>query len=371
MNLDYFLFEYISMYNPKFTITNKILKNIGIIEACKEIIDHAPLLPYYEKQFRDDAMVRTVHYGTHLEGNELNLTQAEKVMLGQQVIARERDIQEVINYRKVMEYIEKSKIHNSKILPDRQAGKTLIDEELIKHLHRLTVDRILKPQKCGEYRSTLVVVRNSVTGEVSFRPPMALAIPYQIKDLLAFLNRSSKQDIHPVLRSGIVHYELVRIHPFVDGNGRVGRALSTLILFLEGYDIRKFFSLEEYFDKDATYYYDALQSVGRNKGDLTHWLEYFTQGLAIELSKIKDKVEKISVDGKLRERLGGQPLMLTDRQLRIIEFIQKTGYLQNQAFRGLFPMISDDTILKELKVLAQNGIVKKIGSTKSAKYIMT
>src|SRR3989344_3387270 len=98
------------MYSPKFSITNNILKNIGIIEASREVIDHAPLLPYYEKQFRDSALTRTVHYGTHIEGNELNLNQAEKVMMGQEVVARERDIQEIINYRKAMEFISELKV---------------------------------------------------------------------------------------------------------------------------------------------------------------------------------------------------------------------------------------------------------------------
>ncbi len=173
------------------------------------------------------------------------------------------------------------------------------------------------------------------------------------------------------MKSGSVHYELVRIHPFLDGNGRVARALSTLILFLEGYDIRKFFSLEEYFDKEAVRYYDALQSVGKNDGDLTKWLEYFTEGLAIELSKIKDRVERISIDAKLREKLGGKPIMLSDRQLKIIEYIQKTGYLQNKAFGGLFPMVSEDTILNELKGLMRAGIIRKQGVTKASKYVMS
>ena len=83
------------MYSPKFTITNKILKNIGSVEASKEVIDNAPLLPYYERQFQNQALVRTVHFGTHIEGNELNLSQAEKVMQGVEVSARDRDIQEV------------------------------------------------------------------------------------------------------------------------------------------------------------------------------------------------------------------------------------------------------------------------------------
>ena len=350
------------MYEPKFTISNKILKNIGIIEACKEVIDHAPLLPYYEKQFRDEALARTVHHGTHIEGNELNLTQTEKVLAGQEVVARERDIQEVINYRKAMEFIDESRIKNQ---------ESRIDEELIKHLHKLTVNKIMEEGKAGVFRKTQVVVKNSHTGEISFRPPMAVAISFQIKHILSFINTSSAQDIHPVLKSGVVHYEIVRIHPFLDGNGRVARALSTLILFLEGDDIRKFFSLEEYFDHDASAYYEVLQSVEKREGDLTFWLEYFTQGLAIELSKIKEQVEKISVDGKLKERLGGKPLLLSERQIKIVQFIQKTGHLQNKAFPSLFSMVSEDTILNELKGLLKVGIIRKQGVTKGAKYIMT
>jgi len=347
------------MFTPKFTITNKILKNIGNIEGSKEVIDKAPLLPYYEKEFQQNAIVRSVHYGTHIEGNELNLSQAERVMSGQEVVGRERDIQEVINYRKVMEYIGQTQVSDS---------KTKIDEELIQHLHKLTVNKILEPEKVGVFRKTQVVVKNSLNGEVSFRPPISVAVPFQIKDLLLFIN--SESEIHPVLKSAIVHYELVRIHPFLDGNGRVARALSTLILFMEGYDIRKFFSLEEYFDSDASAYYKALQSVSAAEGDLTTWLEYFSLGLSIELTKIKEKVENISIDGKLKEKLGGKPLMLSGRQLKIIEYIQKTGYLQNQAFEQLFPMVSEDTILNELKSLVKSGIIKKHGVTKGAKYIM-
>jgi len=350
------------MYSPRYTITNKILKNIGIIEACREVIDKAPLLPYYEKQFRDDALIRTVHYGTHIEGNELNIDQAENVIMGKDVVARQRDIQEVINYRKVMRYIEE--------LGEKSAHGEKVDEDLIKHLYSLTVKKILPAETIGNYRKKQVVVRNSYTGKVSFKPPLSVAIPFQIKDLVAFINSKSEQDIHPVLKSGVVHYELVRIHPFLDGNGRVARALSTLILFLEGYDIRKFFSLEEYFDKEAVRYYDALQSVEKNDGDLTKWLEYFTQGLSIELSKIKDRVERISIDANLREKLGGKPIMLSDRQLKIIEYIQKTGYLQNKAFPQLFPMVSEDTILNELKGLMKAGIIRKQGKTKAARYVM-
>ena len=108
------------MYSPKYTITNSILKNIGTIEACKEIIQEAPLIPAYERQFQEEAMIRTVHHGTHIEGNDLSFEQAGKVIRGSfgetnaekavekvGITARERDIQEVINYRTVMEFLDK------------------------------------------------------------------------------------------------------------------------------------------------------------------------------------------------------------------------------------------------------------------------
>lgn len=352
------------MYQPHFTITNKILRNIGTIEASREVIKHAPLLPFYEKKFQNEALIRSVHYGTHIEGNELNLSQAERVVMGQQVIARERDIQEVMNYRKVMDYIGEWGTKTT-------AGvKQEITEDLILYLHKLTVDKILPDETFGVYRKTQVVIKSSITGEVAFRPPVAMSVPFQVADLVSFINSKSDYDIHPVLKSGIVHYELVRIHPFIDGNGRVARALSTLILFQEGYDIRRFFSLEEYFDSDAARYYESLQSVERNGGDLTGWLEYFTEGLAIELSKIKEKVASVSVDVKLKEKLGGKPFMMNDRQLKIVEYIQKMGYLQNQSFKSLFPMLSEDSVLLDLQALVKAGIIKKQGVTKGAKYVM-
>lgn len=344
------------MYRPDFAITNKILKNIGDIEAAKEVIEHAPLLPYWEKKFQDEAILRTTHHGTHIEGNELSLTQVQKILDGERIVARERDVQEILNYRQVVDFIGDKK------------GEE-IDESTIKRLHKLAVAKLLDEDVSGEYRQKEVVIRNSITGEVSFRPPRSVEVEWQIKDLVEFIQ--TEKEIHPVLKAGIVHYEFVRIHPFLDGNGRVGRALSMLTLFGDGYDIREFFSLEEHFDRNAEEYYEALQSVSKNNGDVTVWLEYFTHCLAIELTKIKEKIERISIDSKLKQKLGGAPVMLSERQLKIIEYIQETGYLENKAFASLFPDVSEDTALREVQDLVKKGIISKKGKTKGVKYLLS
>lgn len=369
------------MYTPKFTITNKILKNIGIFEAAREVIINAPLVPAWEAKFREEAIIRTVHHGTHIEGNALNFTEAAAVIEGKEVVGRERDIQEVLNYRKVLDFMDlfhgvdkKLKTIDSVVdtterdIITRSEGK--ITEEIILHLHRLVTDRMLSPDHGGGYRNIQVVVKNSQTGEITFRPPPALEVPFQVRAFLQFLHTTSPEDVHPALKAGVTHYELVRIHPFVDGNGRVARSIAQLVLFLEGYDTKKFFALEEYYDREAMQYYDALQTVEKNEGDLTRWLEYFTQGLAIELTRVKEKVQSLSRDSKLKEELGGQQMILTPRQIKLVEYIQNTGYLQNKAFFEIFPMISEDTVLRELKDLLDKGIIKKEGSTKGARYVI-
>ena len=339
------------MYQPYFTISNKILKNIGLIEAAREVIKNSPLLPLWERKFQENAVIRTVHHGTHIEGNRLNLSEVQRVVEGKEVVGRERDVQEVINYRNVVEYISQ----------ERE-----ITEKIIKKLHQLTTDKILPALESGKYRTKQVVVRNSLTGEVTFRPPPAVEMPYLIEEFLIWLNGLVSKEVHPVLKAGIVQYELVYIHPFLDGNGRVARALAILILYNQDYDIRRFFSLEEHYDQDAESYYRALQSV--KNANLTPWLEYFSQGLAIELTRIKERVQKISQDLALKEKLGGKQIYLSERQIKIIEFIRRAGFLQNKAFPTIFPMISEDTVLRELKDLMKRGIIKKKGTTKAARY---
>lgn len=351
------------MYAPKFIISNKILKNVGSIEASKEVIENAPLVPSFEKQFQTDATLRTVHHGTHIEGNDLTLYQTKKILEGAEVYARARDIQEVVNYRNVTTLLDE--------LVSKRGGYEL---EMLKDIHRVTVDKIIVPEKVGVFRNTEVVIKEEGTGAVIFSPPPAIEVPYLLEDFLEWLNDAVAREIHPVIRAGIAHYILVAIHPFVEGNGRTVRAFSSLVLMREGYDIKKFFSLEEHFDEDPAAYYDSLSQVDRqspNLGnrDITPWLEYFTVVVAAELEKIKDKVRKLSVDSRLKVKIGEQ-VALNERQMRLIEYISDQGSGGMAELKKVLSMVSEDTILRELRDLLGKGILKKQGSTKASKYVI-
>jgi len=374
------------MFYPVFSINNQILKNIGIIEGAKAIIDEAPLIPAYEKQFQQEAIVRTVHFGTRIEGNDLTFQEVAKLVEGQKITATERDIQEVINYRNVVSYLEElwSLYDANMPLPEE---KTVIpssngvnrpffySETLIKRIHELTTAKVIPEIDCGKYRHQQVVLKNTRTGEIAHRPPPAIEVPYLIADFIDWLNNSASREIHPAIRAAIAQYVLVAIHPFVEGNGRVSRAFAMLPLYVEGYDIRRLFSLEEYFDRNAESYYNTLQGTHELssdifKRDLTNWVSYFTEALAIELSRVKAKVQSLSRDIKLKQKLGGKQLHLTERQIKLVEYMQQFGGLRMPDAQQLLPMVSDDTIWRDLKKLVDSGAVEKRGSTKGAYYCL-
>ena len=351
------------MYSPRLTITNSILKSIGETEASKEVIESAPLVPAFEKQFQENAELRTVHHGTRIEGNELSLDQTKRVLEGEAVVARQRDIQEVINYRNV-----------TNLLDDLAFKRGEYDLETLLDIHRATVTQIIPEEKVGVLRTTQVVVKDEATGEVILSPPQFVQVPFLLEDFFAWLNSSESKELHPVIRAGIVHYILVTIHPFVEGNGRTVRAFSTLVLLKEGYDIKRFFSIEEHFDSDPAHYYHSLAQVDRQSKnimsrDLTPWIEYFTNAVSIELTKIKEKIRKLSMDTRLRVKIGEQ-VSLSERQMKLVEYITNQGMAVMTELKKVLPMVSDDTILRDLKKLVDKGIIKKEGTTKASRYVM-
>lgn len=350
------------MYTPLYTITNKILKDIGAIEAAKEVVDNAPLVPYFEKKFKTDAIIRTVHHGTHIEGNDLTLSQTKQVLEGEQITARERDIQEVINYRQATGLLEE--------FATKRGG---YETSMLLDIYRETVRKIVPDEKLG-IRKTQVIVREEGTGRIVFQPPPAIRVEYLLKDFFEWLNSFESRQIHPVLVAGIVHYVLVAIHAFVEGNGRSSRAMATLVLLREGYDIKQLFSLEEHFDNDLRGYYGALALVDQsaeeiNDRTLTPWLEYFTQSVATEFTKIKEQIRKLSIDSKLKLKIG-QQIALSERQIKLIEYLSEFHSAGMKELRSIIPMVSEDTILRDVKNLLDNKIIKKKGSTKAARYYL-
>ena len=384
-------------YKPIYSITNTILKNVGVIDSACEVITHAPLVPAWEKRFQTDARAKIIHHGTHLEGNDLNLNEVEEILApdlpstihnpqSSPLPARDRDIQEVINYRAVMDYLD-TLVPSRGTVPERNSRVQLekgssadegtvptgthipLTPSILAEVHRLTVEHILPQDEAGQYRSVKVIIRNTQSHEITFRPPGPLEVPGLIEELFKWLASPEGQEVHPLLRAGILHYELVRIHPFTDGNGRTARAMALLLLFLEGYEVKKFFALEEYYDAHPEEYYSALQSVTISH-ELTTWLEYFTLGISIEFNRVKSLVHKLSLDLHLKSTIGGRQITLSQRQIKLVEYIERYGEIGMGNVRELLSDVSDDTILRDLRDLVTKNLLIKKGSTKGTKYYL-
>ena len=163
-----------------------MLYEVITIEGAKAIIDEAPLIPAYEKQFQQEAIVRTVHFGTRIEGNDLTFQEVAKLVEGRSITAAERDIQEVINYRNVVAYLEELwALYDANMpLPEEKYNPNQSDsnirpffysETIIKKIHSLTTSKVIPDSEIGKYRHQQVVLKNTRTGEIAHRPPPAIA----------------------------------------------------------------------------------------------------------------------------------------------------------------------------------------------------
>jgi Fic family protein len=186
-----------------------------------------------------------------------------------------------------------------------------------------------------------------------------------MKGFVAWLNDKTTKELSPVLTSGIAHYELVRIHPFIDGNGRTARALATLILYLRGFDTKRFFALDDYYNEDRSRYYAALQTVDPETINLTQWLEYYTEGVAVSMGKVKQAILDLSLDRRLKEQKG--QIYLNDRQMKVLKYLQTNAKITINDIQKMFH-ISRDTANRDLKPLLENELIKRRGKGRATYY---
>ena len=339
------------MLKPKFTITNKINNSLLEIERARGFLDAAKLKEEWIKNLQSEALILEAHHSTHIEGTQLTLSQAKKILTGKPVKGvRKDDRQELINYKMALDFV-------SEFL-----GKKLkFTENLIKKIHEILVKNvrggILEP---GKFRKVQNYVVNSLTREVIYVPPPAPKVPQLMKEFIEWLNK--EKEISPILISGISQYQFVHIHPFLDGNGRTARVLCTLILYQYGYDFKKLFSLSEYYDKDRPEYYDAIQSVRESDMNMTGWLEYFTEGLKNQLIEVKIKGEKAIKKEVFIDKL--KKFNLNDRQQNILLYLLEENRASVEDIRQKFKLVKR-TIQRDFLKLVDLDLIKEIAKSKT------
>ena len=344
------------MFTPNFRYTNRIVNNLVLITSAREIVLNSYLVPKWEVSLRRDALIKAAHASTAIEGNPLTLEEVSQLAEGREVMASRKAKQEVLNYLNVLERIEKY-----------QNGGNVSEKSILRMHKDVTKETLDSFEHEGNYREIQVYVGNRITGEVTFMPPPPHDVPVLMGELIEWLNSDDSCNLSPVIVAGISHYEFVRIHPFVDGNGRTARALATLTLHIREFDIKKFFALDDYYDSDRMAYYNALKSVDPETLDLTDWLEYFTEGVLISISKVKEKVLKLSLERQMKEEKG--QIALTERQMKIIEYLQRNGRITTGDLAKMFN-VTRQAALKELSKLVEMEVIKLEGKGRGAHYVL-
>ncbi len=350
------------MFSPKYKLTDSIVAMLTSIAESKGIISRAKLLPQNEVKLRRQALIRMTHSSTEIEGNILNLKQVEAIVARKKVDAPSREIYEVENYLKALKYIDQ-------IVSKKQP----VTEKILLKVHRLVTDKTLPKDQSGHYRKGPVFVvrrRLGFTDEIVYRGPAAKDVPRLVRDLIAWLGKSQEQDINPVIVAGILHQEIAAIHPFSDGNGRTARAMATLILYERGYDFRRLFALEDYYNKNRAKYYEAI-NIGKNyqekRTDLTSWLEYFVKGFKEEIDNIKTQILALSlkkVNGGLKSKV-----YLDNDELRLLDFLDQVGRI---TIKDAVDVLNCPKRTAQLKLsqLKNFGIIIQIGKGPATAYVL-
>ncbi|MBI3769704.1 MAG: Fic family protein [Deltaproteobacteria bacterium] len=344
-----------SRFAPRFTITNAITAGLTAIERARGFLEAATLSDEWVRRMSQRALLLEAHHTTHIEGTQLTLEQAERLWAGETVEeARPDDVRELLNYRDAFQLVSQH----------LDSGKP-ITERLIREIHKRLVNGVRGGEGGpGRYRTIQNYVVNLRTRRVVYTPPRPRDVSPMMRGLVAWLGEASSA-VHPVLTAGIAQFQLVHIHPFVDGNGRTSRLLSTLCLYRSGYDIKRLFTISEFYDRDRAAFYRAIQSVREQGMDLTGWLEFFTGGLATQLGEVKARGRLV-----IRRDILAREHGLNPRQASIVELLLEKGELRIENVEAVFPSIHRRTLQRDLQGLVERRLVKTDGAARAIRYLL-
>ena len=314
---------------PPYDITPKILKLItAISQKLGEV--NANYLSKQSPQLRKQSRIKTIHSSLQIEGNTLSEEQITALIENKRVIGPEKDVLEVLNAIKLYEKIDKYQYFSDKSFLKAH-------QELMKGLI----------QSAGKYRNQGVgIVKGTKVEHVA---PPSENVPFLMKDLFEYLKDSEELTL---IKSCVFHYEMEFIHPFIDGNGRMGRLWQTLILMSE-YPVFEFLPFETLINQTQNEYYNSLAESDKS-GKSTYFIEYMLN----------------VIDESLKNLLNFNNRALKDKDR--LDYFIKLGAKEftRKDYMNTFKDLSSATASRDLKKGLELGLFKSTGILNKTKYIL-
>ena len=321
---------------PKYFLTPKITQFLQIIEANKAVIAQFSLPKEIEVNLRRQSVLKSSLFSAKIEGNPLTLEDLP------QKSSQDQKKREVFNILKGFEYI------NSRGQARDLSAKTVLE------LHRRVMEHLIDESSLGEFRHEVSAIFNSA-GIAIYLPPPPGQISKLIEKLLLFA-KSTKEPFIPI-RAALTHYSFEKIHPFLDGNGRVGRLVLNAILIKNGYGMGGLTSIEEFLDLHRSRYYRGLDD---SEKDVTDYVEFILEAIAESSTAAKTLVTT---------KQNASPVdYLLPRRAEILNIIRDHKMVNFDTIKRRFMSINERTLRYDLKKLADAGLVKKLGTTNGVYY---
>ena len=265
------------------TLTNEILKYITEIDKNRYKVSSVKLPKTVANKLRKNSKKKSSYASNKIEGNPLSESQVDEVIEMDERKHFLRPEQDVRNYFLALNFLEE-KLHSR----EKFSKKLILDVQKL-------VEKGASEEKIGlrgpMTPGMLFAVYDTKTGNPDYIPPEYCDIPGLLDELVEYVDTT---DDHPLIVAAVVHYQLVTIHPFEDGNGRTARLLSGYILDKNGYGFNGIGSLEEYFAYDIDEYYEAIQmglpalyySGRENPPKPEIWVNYFLRMVLLYSGKV-------------------------------------------------------------------------------------
>jgi Fic family protein len=313
--------------NPPYTLTPEILNLVT--EVSQKIGEvKASFLIKQSPELRKKNRIKTIQASLAVEGNTLSIDQVTAIIENKRIIGPAKDIKEVSNAIKVYEQLRKFNPNNEKSFLEA---------------HKILMQGLIPDE--GKYRSSGAgIIKGTQLAHVA---PPAKNVPLLMKDLFSYLK---KNDEPALIKSCVFHYEMEFIHPFIDGNGRMGRLWQTLLL-LQQYPVFEYLPFESLISKNQKEYYKAL-SASDKQGSSTIFIAFML------------KILSESLDELLAQRTG--PVLNSDR----IESFLASGVKEftRKSYMKHFKTISPATASRDLKLAVEQKLIKKTGDKNKTVY---
>ncbi len=323
------------MYKPPFEITSKIIELISNISEKIGEINYLQNNPYHIK-LRKENRIKTIHSSLAIENNSLSLKQITAIIDGKHVLGNPNEIKEVKNSIQAYDLLLSLNPYNEK--------------DLLK-AHKLMMQDLVEIS--GKYRTDGVGIFDGE--KVVHLAPPADRVSELMFDLFEWIKTS---DVHPLIKSCVFHYEFEFIHPFQDGNGRMGRLWQTVIL-KEWKEIFAWLPVETLIKENQKEYYCVL-GASDSAANSTKFIEFM---LSLILNTIEEIIE---TEKKVTQKV---PVKVTVNQQKIIDAIKENPYVTQEELADIVG-IARKNIIANMKKLQTNGLIKRIGADKNGYWLV-